>query len=56
MVKNNPITKPMIKDEKAETLWEIFEKTGSIGAYILYCEHMDRTYLPVTDDEKPPSR
>jgi hypothetical protein len=29
------------KDEKAEALWEIFERTGSIGAYLLYCEQIE---------------
>lgn len=56
VVKNKTTANTTAQDEKAETLWEIFEKTGSIGAYILYCEHVDRSYLPSCDEEKTPSK
>jgi len=44
------------KDEKAETLWEIFEKTGSIGAYLLYSEHVDTGSLEPEKDPDGPTQ
>jgi hypothetical protein len=50
------IDKSSAKDEKAQTLWEIFEKTGSIGAYLLYVEHLETASSKRSEVAKTPSK
>jgi hypothetical protein len=50
------IDKSSARDEKAETLWEIFERTGSIGAYLLYVEHMEVESSKREKSDKVPAR
>jgi len=56
LAKKMKIDKSNALDEKAETLWEIFEKTGSIGAYLLYVEHTEDVTVPPVEEKKVPSR
>lgn len=56
VAKKNKNDKPIENSEKAETLWEIFEKTGSIGAYLLYTEHVEDRVSKSTDPETTSSR
>ena len=41
-MKNNQTDTELNITENAETLWENFEKTGSVTAYLLYVRKMDK--------------
>jgi hypothetical protein len=42
-MKTNLNDLPITRSENAEALWEYFEKTGSVQAYLWYSEKVEKT-------------